>query len=96
MRGCLNNVLLLVLILCNTSIVLSGQSAEALKNKRAELLAEINANNRRLGDTRRNKAATVEQLALLQQQIRKRAELNYHPPAGKSPTRMPVLFVPMR
>jgi septal ring factor EnvC (AmiA/AmiB activator) len=75
MRGCLNNVLLLVLILCNTSIVLSGQSAEALKNKRAELLAEINANNRRLGDTRRNKAATVEQLALLQQQIRKRAEL---------------------
>jgi septal ring factor EnvC (AmiA/AmiB activator) len=38
-------------------------------------MAEINANNRRLGDTRRNKAATVEQLALLQQQVRKREEL---------------------
>jgi len=38
-------------------------------------MAEINANNRRLGDTRRNKAATVEQLALLQQQISKREEL---------------------
>lgn len=75
MRGCLNSALLLVLIVCSTGGALSGQSADALKNKRAELMAEINANNRRLGDTRRNKAATVEQLALLQQQIRKRAEL---------------------
>ncbi|MGH1435904.1 MAG: murein hydrolase activator EnvC family protein [Lewinella sp.] len=75
MNGCLSSTLLLVLIVCSTAGVLSGQSADALKNKRAELLAEINANNRRLGDTRRNKAATVEQLALLQQQIRKRAEL---------------------
>jgi septal ring factor EnvC (AmiA/AmiB activator) len=64
-----------VLILCSTGGVLSGQSADALKDKRAELMAEINANNRRLGDTRRNKAATVEQLALLQQQISKREEL---------------------
>jgi septal ring factor EnvC (AmiA/AmiB activator) len=38
-------------------------------------MAEINANNRRLGDTRRNKAATVEQLTLLQRQIGKREEL---------------------
>ena len=60
MSGCLSSVLLLVLIVCSTSGTLLGQSADALKNKRAELLAEINANNRRLGDTRRNKAETVK------------------------------------
>lgn len=75
MSACLSSVLLLVLILCSTGGALSGQSADALKDKRAALMAEINANNRRLGDTRRNKAATVEQLALLQQQVRKREEL---------------------
>lgn len=75
MSGCLSKALLLLLIVCSTTGALSGQSADALKNKRAELMAEINANNRRLGDTRRNKAATVEQLALLQQQISKREEL---------------------
>jgi septal ring factor EnvC (AmiA/AmiB activator) len=75
MSGPLSSGLLCALFLFVFAAPVFTQSTEELKNKRAELMAEINTNNRRLKDTRRNKAATVEQLALLQQQVRKRQEL---------------------
>lgn len=75
MSGPLGSGLLCALFLFVFAAPVFTQSTEELKNKRAELMAEINNNNRRLKDTRRNKAATVEQLALLQQQVRKRQEL---------------------
>ena len=52
-----------------------AQSSADLKAKREQLLEDIQENNRRLGTTRRNKAATIEQLAIIQAQIRNRQEL---------------------
>ncbi|MCB0637779.1 MAG: peptidoglycan DD-metalloendopeptidase family protein [Lewinella sp.] len=55
---------------------LSGQSsAEALRQRRQQLLREIEANNDRLATTQRDKAATVGQITLLQRQINNREEL---------------------
>lgn len=66
--------LVLLLALC-ASLSATGQSADELKERREALLEEIQANNRRLTDTRKNKAATLEQITLLQSQIRNREEL---------------------
>jgi len=65
----------LVWVLGGVACPLHAQSASDLKSKREQLLAEIKANTRRLTNTRRDQAATLEQLALLQQQIRNREQL---------------------
>lgn len=65
----------LLLLLTIAPHFLSAQSSADLKAKREQLLEDIQANNRRLNTTRRNKAATVEQLAIIQSQIRNREEL---------------------
>lgn len=62
----------LVLCLAITPCIVKAQSAADLKLKREQLLAEIQENTGRLTKTRRNKAATIEQLALIQEQISKR------------------------
>jgi len=55
--------------------VLWSQSSAELKAKRQQLLEEIKANTQQLNSTRRDKAAAVQQLAILQNQIRAREEL---------------------
>ncbi|PSR13985.1 MAG: hypothetical protein DA408_08095 [Bacteroidetes bacterium] len=65
----------MVWVLGGVACPLHAQSASDLKSKREQLLAEIKANTRRLTNTRRDQAATLEQLALLQQQIRNREQL---------------------
>lgn len=55
--------------------VLRGQSTADLRAKREQLMGEIKENTTRLTSTRRNKAATIEQLALIQDQIGKRQQL---------------------
>ena len=68
-----------LLFLCLFTTIAPGfswaQSSADLKAKREQLLEDIQENNRRLGTTRRNKAATIEQLAIIQAQIRNRQEL---------------------
>jgi len=70
-----NKILLIGLLIIIAPPFLSAQSSADLKVKREQLLEDIQANNRRLSTTRRNKAATVEQLAIIQSQIRNREEL---------------------
>lgn len=55
---------------------MQAQTTQELKDRRAQLLSDIKANTRKLGDTRKNKEATLEQLAILQDQIRKREALS--------------------
>jgi septal ring factor EnvC (AmiA/AmiB activator) len=61
--------------LIGAPLALNAQSAADLKAKREQLLAEIKENTGRLTNTRRNKAATIEQLAIIQEQIGKRQML---------------------
>lgn len=67
--------LVLVFLLIAGAPSLSGQSSAELKAKRQQLLEEIKANTQQLNSTRRDKAAAVQQLAILQNQIRAREEL---------------------
>ena len=63
------------MLLCVSAAPLLSQSAAELKERRQELLEEIRQSNRRLTTTRKDKETTLEQLTLLQRQIRNREEL---------------------
>lgn len=62
-------------LLCLLPQELLGQSSAELKARREQLLEDIKNNTSRLNDTRRNKAAAIEQIALIQKQISNREEL---------------------
>lgn len=66
---------LLVLLVLWGGIALQAQTAQELKDRRAQLLSDIKANTRKLNDTRKDKEAALEQVTILRDQIRKREEL---------------------
>jgi murein hydrolase activator len=72
-RACCQAALLLAYLLL--ALPLAGQNRKELESRRQQLMLEIRQTESQLKETKKNKAATLDQYLALQNQIRKRQQL---------------------